>query len=137
MINFQNQKGVSLYIAFMIMTTLLGIALGTSALLFTQIGILRGMGHAVLAFYATEAGVERAQYIDNTFCVSEEEHAPCLATEFSNIPPQDLILTNGASYILLAEDAGTGGCPGASGFNYCVKATGSYKDARRAVRMAR
>lgn len=137
MTNFQSQKGVSLYIAFMIMTTLLGIAIGTSALLFSQIGILRGMGHAVLAFYATEAGVERALYIDNTFCANEVEHEPCLTTQFSAIPPVELILTNGASFVLLAEDAGTGGCPGALGFNYCVKATGSYKEARRAVRIAR
>ena len=137
MINFQSQKGVSIYIAFMIMTTLLGIALGVSSLLFSQLGILRGMGHAVLAFYATESGVEHALFLDNTFCASEVEHAPCLITEFSNIPPAELILTNGASYALLAEDAGVGGCPGALGFNYCVKATGSYKEARRAVRIAR
>jgi len=141
---FQNsekrERGVSLYIAFMIMTTLLGIALGVSALLFVQLGILRGMGHAVFAFYATEAGVERSLYLDNVFCLAEEEHAPCLADEFETIgatPPSSVQLGNGASYQLVAEDAGEGGCPDSLGYNYCVKATGSFQEARRAVRVAR
>ncbi|MDP2735385.1 MAG: hypothetical protein Q8P12_04205 [bacterium] len=136
----EQERGVSMYIAFMIMTTLLGIALGVSALLFAQLGILRGMGHSVFAFYATEAGVERALYIDNTFCLEEEEHAPCLAGEFDAIgasPPGSVSLSNGASYQLVAEDAGEGGCPNLLGYNYCVKVTGSYQEARRAVRVAR
>ena len=135
------ERGVSLYIAFMIMTALLGIALGVSSLLFSQISVLKGIGHSVFAFYATEAGLERALYIDNTVCLEEEDHAPCLATEFSAIgaapPPASVSLSNGASYQLKAESPGEPGCSDSLGYNYCVRAEGNYEQAQRAVRVAR
>ncbi|MDP4007154.1 MAG: hypothetical protein Q8P55_00965 [bacterium] len=137
-----SETGVSLYISFMIMTALLGIAFGVSTLLFSQLGILRGMGYSVFAFYATEAGLERALYIDNTVCLEVEvgvSHAPCLVTEFASIPLEDLVLSNGASYQLKAESPGELGCTDEDppGYNFCVKATGIYENARRAVRVAR
>ena len=135
---YGSERGVSLYIAFMIMTILLGIAFGMSSLLFSQLGILKGMGHSVFAFYATEAGLERALYLDNTVCLEAEDHASCLAGEFGSLDiVEDLTLSNGAVFELQAELPGQGGCPDALGYSYCVKATGSYKEARRAVRMAR
>jgi len=132
------ERGVSLYIAFMIMTVLLGIALGANTLLLSQLGFLKGIGHSVFAFYATDAGVERALYLDTTVCSKEEQHAPCLLGEFNDIgasPPGSVLLSNGASYQLIAENGGVGGCPAEK--NYCVKSTGSYQEARRAVRVAR
>ena len=133
------ERGISLYLAFMIMTLLLGIALGASALLMAEISILKGIGHSVFAFYATDAGVERALYLDTTLCVEEEDRAGCLEEQFDAIgasPPAGSIgLSNGASYQLEAETPGAGGCPADSG--YCVKSTGSFQDARRAVRGAR
>jgi|TARA_Y100000310_G_C20660862_1_gene804693 hypothetical protein len=135
MSNFQNQRGISLYIALMVMTILLGIALGTSSILFSQIGVLRGIGYSVFAFYATDAGVERALYIDNSVCATQEQHAPCLQTEFNNIPPEELVLNNGASYTLLAENGGESNCPPEN--NYCVRSAGSYQQALRAIRVAR
>ena len=143
MINFQSQKGVSLYIAFMIMTILLGIAFGMNNLLFSQLGILKGMGHSVLAFYATEAGLERALYIDSTVCLEIEVgvgHAPCLSAEFDTIgasSPGSVSLSNGASYQLRAENPGDPGCPDGLGYNYCVRVEGDYKEAKRAFRVAR
>ncbi|MDA1337707.1 MAG: hypothetical protein O3C23_03040 [bacterium] len=131
------ERGVALYISFMIMTTLLGIALGISSLLFSQLGILKGLGHSVFAFYATEAGLERALYIDNIVCAGEVEHAPCLAAQFASILPQDRVLDNGASYQITAESPGDAGCPDTLGYNYCVKAEGIYEQAKRAVRVAR
>ena len=134
------EQGVSLYIAFMIMTILLGIALGMSSLLFSQLSILKGIGHSILAFYATEAGLERALYIDNTECFEEENHASCLATAFDSIgasPPGSVSLSNEASYQLKAESPGDSGCPDTLGYNYCVRAEGSYEQARRAIRVAR
>ena len=124
----------------MIMTILMGIAFGMSSLLFSQLSILKGMGHSIFAFYATEAGLERALYIDNTVCLEEESHAPCLAAEFDSIgavPPGSVHLSNGASYQLKAESPGDSGCPNTLGYNYCVRAEGSYEQARRAVRVAR
>lgn len=122
------------------MTTLLGISLGVSSLLFSQINILKGIGHSVFAFYATEAGLERALYLDNTECLQVVEHAPCLTTQFGVIgaaPPGSVTLSNGASYQIIAEAEGVGACPSGLGHSYCVKATGSFEQSRRAVRVAR
>jgi hypothetical protein len=132
------ERGVALYITFMIMTVLLGIALGTSTLLFSQLGLLKGIGHSVLGFYAMDAGVERSLYLDNSVCASASDHAVCLNNEFIAIGasfPGSVQLSNGAAYQLIAESTGAGGCPATN--NYCVKSTGSYQEARRAVRVAR
>lgn len=139
---FQNsmknkEQGVSLYIAFMIMTVLLGIALGVSSLLFSQLGILRGLGHSIFAFYATEAGLEHALYLDNTACQGSQEHDVCLAAAFDSIPLEDMVLDNGASYKLTAESPGEAGCPDTLEYTHCVRVEGNYKQAKRAVRIGR
>ena len=131
------EHGVSIYIAFMITTILLGIALGMGNLLFAQLGILKGLGHSIFAFYATEAGLEHALYLDNTICPGAEDHGLCLAAEFDNIPSEEMILNNGASYKLKAESPGDAGCPDTLGYSHCVRAEGSYKQAKRAIRIAR
>ena len=56
------ERGVSLYLALLIMAILLSIGLGMSAILFGQIKIIRGMGDSVVAFYAADTGIERALY---------------------------------------------------------------------------
>jgi len=143
MFPINRQRGVALYITFMVMFALLGVVLGTSTILISQFGVLRGIGYSVLAFYATEAGVERALYIDNTVCLEVENHATCLADEFDIIgvsPPGSVLLSNGASYQLKAESPGdpeNPGCLDGLGYNYCVRAEGNYKEVQRAVRVAR
>ena len=53
-----SQKGVSLYLAVIIMLILLAIALGVSTILVGQIKTIRGMGNSVSAFYAADTGIE-------------------------------------------------------------------------------
>lgn len=137
-----SETGVSLYIAFMIMTVLLGMALGVSTLLISEIGFLKGIGNSVFAFYATDTGVERALYLDTTLCAQEEEEdrASCLEDEFDSVgasPPGSIQLSNGASYQLTAEAPGEGNCPGSAGYSYCVKSAGTFEEAARAVRIGR
>ena len=59
------EKGVSLYVAFMIMSILLVIGFSISAILVSEIKAMRGMGHSVIAFYAAETGIEKTLYLDN------------------------------------------------------------------------
>jgi len=60
---FKNyQKGVSLYLALMIMFILLAIGLGVSLIIVSQMKMIRGMGDSVIAFYAADTGIERALY---------------------------------------------------------------------------
>lgn len=55
-----NQKGVSLYLAVVVMTALLAIVFGTSTILSVQFKITKGMEHSVSALYAADTGIERA-----------------------------------------------------------------------------
>ena len=64
MANF-SQKGLSLYLAIVIMSILLAIVLGMSTILFYQLKIVGGMGNSVVAFYAADTGTERALYDEN------------------------------------------------------------------------
>lgn len=59
------ERGVSLYLAFMIMTLLLGTALGVSGLLLGQIQSLRGVGQSSLALHAADSGIERILFVDS------------------------------------------------------------------------
>ena len=112
----QGQRGVSLYLAMIVMTVLLGIALGISSIFLGQTKILRGLGYSVIAFYAADAGIEEVlinRDSPNTICL---EASPCS-------------LANGAEYYLDIKPAGVG-CPAV---NYCIKSIGQYKETRRAI----
>lgn len=113
---FSSQKGVSLYLALMIMTILLGIALGINSIFLGQIKILKDLGYSVIAFYAADAGIEEAlmsRESPSTVCL---EASPCL-------------LANGASYYIDIRAAGAG-CLAS---NYCIKSIGQYKETKRAI----
>jgi Tfp pilus assembly protein PilX len=63
--NIQKQRGVSIYLAFMIMTILLVIGLGANYLVASEIKVMRNMNNSVIAFYAAETGIEKTLYLDN------------------------------------------------------------------------
>lgn len=116
-----SQKGVSLYMALMIMTILLVIAFGISTILFSELKMLRGMGESVNALYAADTGVEKilwdtSQGIDIiAVCAS-----PCTG----NLGPE-------TTYSVIVIEAGQPGCTGAS--FYCIKSIGTYKETKRSV----
>jgi len=112
MINNQKSKGVSLYLALMIMAVLLALALGISTILFGQMKMIRGMGDSVSAFYAADTGIERALYEGGS--VSGE-------------------LENGARYEVQILSPG----PDCPGVNYCLKSLGTYKEIKRAIEIIR
>ncbi len=60
--NFNKQKGITLYLGLIILATLLGIALGITPILIGGLGLMRGMGYSVVAFYGTDTGIERSLY---------------------------------------------------------------------------
>lgn len=129
--NLQAQRGVSLYMAVMVMALLFGIGLGMSALLLNQIDTLRGVGYSVLAFYATDAGIDRVLYIDQKNCASQSDRVGCLHAAVDPLGIQ--ALSNGAQYILTIESSG-GSCTAST---YCAKSVGTYQQSRRAVRIGR
>src|SRR3989344_4159937 len=132
----KTERGVSLYMVFMIMTLLLGIGFGMSALLLTQLDTLRGIGYSVLAFYATEAGVERVLYIDQKSCAGDPDRFACLQTP-GMVPSGSQPLGNGASYTMAVESPALEACPdttyAGAHVTYCAKSVGVYQSASRAV----
>ncbi len=135
----KDEQGVSLYLSFMMLTVLLGLALGLSAILVSQLHIIRGVGESLISFYGAEAGIERVLYIDTKFCGGEssaEQRVRCINEEIEELSPSDFQLSNGAQYSLLVERKGQGTCPG-SAPNYCAKSAGVFQKANRAIRMVR
>jgi hypothetical protein len=55
-------KGVSLYLALVIMFILIAISLGVSLIIVSQMKMIKGMGDSVVAFYAADTGIEHAMY---------------------------------------------------------------------------
>ena len=55
----ENQKGVSLYLAVVILAILLPVAIGLSSIVIFQLKMTRELGNSVVAFYAADSGLER------------------------------------------------------------------------------
>jgi hypothetical protein len=113
-INSQNNKGISLYFGLIIMAIFLAVALGLITILIGQIGIMRGMGNSVVAFYAADSGIEKTLML-------RESLPPYLGD----------ILSNGAEYSVTVTAGGGSGCD--SSFNYCITSIGSFLETKRAI----
>jgi len=71
----KGQRGVSLYLTIIIMVILLAVVLGLSAILLSQLKMVKEMENSVIAFYAADTGIERILYEDK-LC---RQVPPCLA----------------------------------------------------------
>ena len=108
------QSGVSLFMVIVIMTILLAIALGLSAIFLGQMVMFREMGYSVIGFYAADAGIEK---------VLTERENPLSLNGYSDTLP------NGSSYILSVLSSG----PNCDAANFCIKSVGTYKEVKRAI----
>lgn len=120
-------QGVSLYLALMIMTVLLALALGLSAILFGQMKIIKGIGDSVLAFYAADTGIERELYANNPPGTNYSDYL-----DLNGNGVQD---GEDAVYNIQVIPAGGNDCP--ADVNYCIKSMGIYKATRRAIHVTR
>lgn len=108
-----SNKGVSLYLAVLITSILLAIALGLSTIFLGQSKTIRGMGYSVIAFYAADAGIEK------------------ILTQRTNpVSIPETLLSNEAIYQVIVTAGGTGNC---QAVNYCIKSLGTYKETSRAI----
>ncbi len=116
----------------MIMSVMLGIALGISALLIGQFASLRGIGYSAFALEAADAGIEKIFYDDKkninvlVECPSGALPPPSACTQ---------TLANGATYVVTVVGPGVSGCP--AGVTYCAKSTGTFQSTQRKIRIAR
>ena len=131
-----SQKGVSIYLALIIMIILLAIGLGITTIIVFQMKMIRGMGDSVVALYAADTGIERALY-DGKNANSHYGPTPI----------------NGSSYEVgvVCCQSGTGICAWVAGecpsgliedstcnaFYLCYKSVGTYRGIRRAIEVTR
>lgn len=114
---FQRSRGVSLYLAVMIMSVLLALALGISTISLGQLKTVKEMASSVYSFYAAETGIERELFE-------------------KNVPPFSYSGYLGeATFEVQVIASGQGDCP--LGISHCIKSIGSYKSARRAIQATR
>jgi hypothetical protein len=115
MCDIKKNKGMSLVLVMLITTIVLGIALGISSILFTQIRILREIGYSVVAFYAADTGIERI----------------LLSSPPENI--SETVLGNGATFTVEVTAGGAGNCD--VSYSYCIKSVGEYQSVKRAIQI--
>lgn len=119
------QKGVSLYLAVMIMSLILGAAFGVNALLQNQLREIRSIGYSMFALGAADAGIERIFY--------DAQKGIDVLAECPVSAPCVFELPNGAQYVITVTGPGPN-CPAEA---YCAKSVGSFESAQRAIRIAR
>jgi hypothetical protein len=112
------KKGISIYLAIIIMALLLAIVLGLNTILVSQIKVIRNIGYSVSAFYAAETGIEEAL------------KSECLPT----CPAGNL---GAASYSVVKLSQGQETCPNQLGINYCLRSVGIFQGTRRAIQVSR
>src|SRR3989344_52075 len=64
MFTYNKNKGVSLVIAFLVMSILLSTVLSISTILVSESKIISNIGNSVSALYGSESGVEKTLYFD-------------------------------------------------------------------------
>jgi len=121
------QSGVSLYLAIIVTVILLAIVLGLTAILVSQMRMVREMGYSVIALSAADAGIE-AVLTNQANPTSTDAYINCSST----VPGSFCPLSNGAKYYLEVLESGTGDCP-ASVLNFCITSVGIYEGVRRAI----
>jgi len=133
-----SQRGVSLYIAVLIMVILLAIVLGMSAILFKQIKMMKKMGDSVIALYAADTGVEKVLKV-----IIYDPATPAIDysvfLDFDDPPdgvpsgdcPDALVNDpEDACYRVRTYGNGENGC---TAENWCIRSVGVYKGTRRAI----
>jgi len=110
----KHQYGASLYLALMVMTIMLAIALGLSGIFIGQTKTIKQIGNSVIALCAADTGIE---------VVLLNRNSP------ANIPVT--ALSNSATYQVIVVVGGTGSC--LAGSHYCIKSIGTYLGTKRAV----
>ena len=124
----KNQKGVSLFLALVIMTIFLAMGLGLTAISLSQKKVIRGIDYSISALGAADTGVEEILYLDRK-CIDDGPDdcdlgvckIGCSGVKSGyNLPGN---LSNGARYdVTFSRNCGL----------ITIKSTGSYKEVKRA-----
>jgi len=111
----KSQKGVSILLTSLIMSVVLAISLGLSAILIQQTKMMADIGYSLVAFFAADSGIEKSLYN--------------ILKESGTGNVSETSLPNGATYEVSVRTP-DGDC---SASNLCLKSIGTYKEIKRAI----
>lgn len=146
------QKGVSLYLSFMIMAILMAIGLGINTIILSQMKMLRGMEYSVSAFYTADTGIEENLFYDNKVIPTGGDRGLCYMVNsctFCNwtcsgcgiVDGTDCDYTTCADCTLIYESVLDGNKyrveARVSGGVTTIKSVGEYKGIKRAIEVTR
>lgn len=110
-----DEKGIAVTLAILILSAMLVIALGSSTLLLRELGFARASNFYVRAFFAADSGIEK---------VLTNRGSP------SAIP--STLLGNGAVFSVTVTPSG----PDCSAANFCIESIGEYQGTKRAIEVS-
>ena len=115
------EKGATLYFAIIIMSILLAAVFSLGTIVLFQLRTIKGMGDSVVAYYASDSGIETALYSGKSF------------------PPAGIPETSAWSGGLASFETQTlaTSSPDCSGRWYCVISVGKYQSTERRVKITR
>ena len=118
-----------MYLSLVVLTIILGIILGLSSMVISQIRMVRGMEHSVIAFHAANSGVERALSIFPGLYPAGLPHSegPTTITLSGGATTTYRIIINRGT---LAPGGSTGGC---NSNYYCIISVGNFRGIERAI----
>jgi hypothetical protein len=127
------KRGVSIYLATMIMFILLAIGLGISLIIVSQMKMIRGMSDSVIALYAADTGIERALYEPEPFSIGNVGGASYIFKVVCCVPGEGncLLKPNECDVHGLTEDSDC------NALYLCYTSVGTYKGIKRAIETTR
>jgi len=113
-----SQKGVSIYLAVIIMSIILAMVLGMTTILTGQIKTIRGIENSVIAFYGADTGIERL-----------------LKERGESVSGEMIIGTEKkVEYTVERKEGGSVDWCSADK-KYCIRSFGTYEQTKRAIKI--
>jgi|GEM_PF-5616441 hypothetical protein len=111
--NTNHESGVAVTLSILILSAMLAIALGSSAIILREIRFARESNFYVRAFFAADSGIEKV--------LTNRNNPSSIA---------NTQLENGAVFRVTVVQSGTDGC---SADNFCIESIGEYQGTKRAI----
>jgi len=127
--DIDRQRGISIFLAVIMLTLVLSIALGVNTLLISQIKTMRDSGNSVIAFYGAESGTEWALMNVNDSNWQTTVYHNYLDLNGDHIEEAAI----DAIYDVTTIAPGVGQC--AATADYCIKSVGVYRGTRRVIQI--
>lgn len=126
MIN-NSEKGLALYLTFIVLVVVLASVLGVAAIFLRQMAMIERLEDSVIAFLAADTGIERELDLGTTPPASDYEYLDL---------NKNGVFGDGADsrYDVKVIAPGVDGC---AADNFCIRSIGTFKKVRRAIEVRR